>query len=92
MGLFQTNPVTDFVTPSLNLHEEKFQHLIKDDHMIGALFYSPVCPYSRMMQPVFDQVARKLDKKLHLVRIDATKQRSEELKKYKVRGLKEHKL
>ncbi|CAD7958507.1 unnamed protein product [Amoebophrya sp. A120] len=88
--LFRTPPhmrqVSNFYTPELTLNSEPWNALLKSKHMVAVLFFSPVCVYSQALQPIWDQVAHKMERKVPVVRVDLTNQEMEAMKKYKLQG------
>ncbi|CAD7962417.1 unnamed protein product [Amoebophrya sp. A25] len=83
-GVTQTNQVSNFYTAELNLDEDGFKTLMATKKMAAVLFFSPTCVYSHALQPIWDQVARKMETKVPVVRVDATTQKGARLQKYKL--------
>ena len=48
---------------------------------VGVAFFSPTCAYSRLIMPMWDQVAHKLEGKLTMYRVDVTRQSMADLAK-----------
>eukprot|EP00391_Amoebophrya_sp_Ameob2_P007127 CAMPEP_0178995138 /NCGR_PEP_ID=MMETSP0795-20121207/7675_1 /TAXON_ID=88552 /ORGANISM="Amoebophrya sp., Strain Ameob2" /LENGTH=518 /DNA_ID=CAMNT_0020687441 /DNA_START=118 /DNA_END=1671 /DNA_ORIENTATION=+ len=82
LGIGGSSDVTNYYTPELNLDDKPFEKIVQEKKQVAVLFFSPVCVYSQALQPLWDQVARKMEQKVPIIRVDATIQRPEKMKKY----------
>ena len=48
--------ISQFYTVEHKLESTEFKQLLAEKHMVGILFFSPTCGYSRMVQPMWDKV------------------------------------
>ena len=55
---------------AMNINNEKYQELLREDKPLLVDFWAPWCSYCRRIGPAYDRIAQQFEEEVHVVKVN----------------------